>query len=398
VIAVLATLDGQKTMQTCTVVYALEAPPSTFDKSIFLAGPTPRDPNVPSWRPDALRALRETGYDGVVFVPEERSGTRRGDYIDQADWEKQCQNMSDCVLFWVPRDMKTMPALSTNVEFGDWMDSGRMVFGAPSWAVKNRLLQYHADRLDVPSADTIEGTVNLAIKMLGDGAKRTDGEREVPLLIWRAPSFQQWYAALKGAGNTLVGAKQVWTVRVGPKQSFLLYWALHVNIYVAAEDRHKSNEHVIGRPDISTVMLYRRTEQLDDNVVVLIREFRSHASTRDGYVRELAGGSSFKANRNPLEVAADEAREEVGIELDASRFQEHEVRQLVATMSSHKAHLFSAEITDEELDQLRAQGGVAYGVIEETELTYVEITTLGEIRRNPNVDWSMLGMILQVLV
>jgi 8-oxo-dGTP pyrophosphatase MutT (NUDIX family) len=97
-------------------------------------------------------------------------------------------------------------------------------------------------------------------------------------------------------------------------------------------------------------------------------------------------------------VAADEAREEVGIELDASRFQEHEVRQLVATMSSHKAHLFSAEITDEELDQLRAQGGVAYGVIEETELTYVEITTLGEIRRNPNVDWSMLGMILQVLV
>jgi hypothetical protein len=50
------------------------------------------------------------------------------------------------------------------------------------------------------------------------------------------------------------------------------------------------------------------------------------------------------------------------------------------------------------LEQLREQAGVAHGVIKETERTYVEITTLGEIRRNPNIDWSMLGMIMQVLV
>jgi hypothetical protein len=66
-------------------------------------------------------------------------------------------------------------------------------------------------------------------------------------------------------------------------------------------------------------------------------------------------------------------------------------------MSVHKAHLFSVEITEEELDWLREQAGVAHGVAEETERTYVEITTLGEIRRNANIDWSMLGMILQVL-
>jgi 8-oxo-dGTP pyrophosphatase MutT (NUDIX family) len=391
------TAEDQETMLGFTVVYALEEPPAIFAKSIFLAGPTPRDPEAPSWRPDAIHALQDAGYDGVVFVPEERSGTRRGDYADQAGWEKRCQDMSDCVLFWVPRNMQTMPALSTNVEFGDWMESGRVVFGAPPEAVKNRLLHYHADRLDIPTADTLEGTATLAIEMLGNGAERMAGEREVPLLIWWTPSFQQWYAALKGAGNSLVGARQVWNVRVGPQQKFLLFWALHVNIYIAAEDRYKSNEHVIGRPDISTVMMYRRAEQLDDSTVVLIREFRSHASTSDGYVRELAGGSSFKPDRNPLEVAASEAHQEAGITLEPSRFREHEARQLVATMSVHKAHLFSVEITEEELDWLREQAGVAHGVAEETERTYVEITTLGEIRRNANIDWSMLGMILQVL-
>jgi hypothetical protein len=96
-------------------------------------------------------------------------------------------------------------------------------------------------------------------------------------------------------------------------------------------------------------------------------------------------------------LAAEEAQEETGLALDASRFQRHEARQMVATLSAHKAHLFSVEITDDELTLLREQAGVAYGVLEDTERTYVEVTTLGEIRRSENVDWSMLGMILQVL-
>jgi len=49
------------------VVYAPEAPPSQFTKSIFLAGPSPRDPAQPNWRPEALAALEAMGYDGVVL-------------------------------------------------------------------------------------------------------------------------------------------------------------------------------------------------------------------------------------------------------------------------------------------------------------------------------------------
>jgi hypothetical protein len=50
------------------VVYTGEEMPEKFTKSIFLAGPTPRNKEEQeSWRPDALRILEDKGFDGVVF-------------------------------------------------------------------------------------------------------------------------------------------------------------------------------------------------------------------------------------------------------------------------------------------------------------------------------------------
>lgn len=39
-------------------------------KSIFLAGPTPRDEKIKSWRITACERLNELGFDGIVYVPE----------------------------------------------------------------------------------------------------------------------------------------------------------------------------------------------------------------------------------------------------------------------------------------------------------------------------------------
>ena len=55
-------------------------------------------------------------FEGVVFVPEDEGGTFRGSYHDQVTWERDALAASDCVLFWVPRELKTMPAFTTNVE------------------------------------------------------------------------------------------------------------------------------------------------------------------------------------------------------------------------------------------------------------------------------------------
>jgi len=130
---------------------------------------------------------------------------------------------------------------------------------------------------------------------------------------------------------------------------------------------------------------------------VLIREFRSPVSNELGFVLENPGGSSFKPGGNPLQLAAEEAHEETGLQLDATRFTAHEARQLVSTLSAHRAHLFSVEITDEELKWVQGQAGVAYGVVEDTERTYTEVVSLSALRRSTAVDWSMLGMIMQVL-
>lgn len=54
-------------------------------KSIFLAGPTPREEKVASWRVAAVKKLEELGFDGVVFVPEHSAWVPKTNYVDQAN-------------------------------------------------------------------------------------------------------------------------------------------------------------------------------------------------------------------------------------------------------------------------------------------------------------------------
>ncbi|MEK7120251.1 MAG: NUDIX hydrolase, partial [Patescibacteria group bacterium] len=265
-------------------------------------------------------------------------------------------------------------------------------------AINIRYQEYYACKFQVPIANTLEETIKNALEMIGEGALRTGGERDVPLYIWRTSHFQNWYQAQKSAGNRLDGAKVEWTFRVGPKRGFVFFWILHVNVYITKENRNKTNEVVISRPDIATIVMYQKKADLYNTDIVLIREFRSPVTTSDGYVWEVPGGSSFKPKGDPLVLAANECEEETGLKIESSRIKKHEARQLVATLSAHKAHLFSVEITDQELDWLRSQQGIAHGVVEDTERTYVEIMKLGEICKQASVDWSMLGMILSVLV
>lgn len=379
------------------VIYANEKVPQNFNKAIFLAGPTPRSQNVQSWRTKAIRLFEKIGYDGVIFSPEDRNGKWKHSYLDQVEWEEKCLYMADCILFWIPRNLRTMPAFTTNTEWGVWQDSGKVVFGAPEDASKIRYQKYYAEKLKVPMATTLKETMSNAIEMTKNGALRTGGEREVPLHVWNTAHFQQWYNNQKQVGNRLDGARVVWSFRVGPQRNFVFLWAIHVNVYIANEKRNKTNEVVVARPDIATIVMYRRGDTLQDTDIVLIREFRSPVSNIDGYVWEIPGGSSFKPVGSPEKLAAAECKEETGLKIDASRVIHHESRQMVATLSAHKAHLFSVEITDDELEYLCSQKGIPQGVIEDTERTYVEIVKLSDILTSDKVDWSMLGMIMSVL-
>lgn len=389
------------------VVYTGEEMPETITKSIFLAGPTPRNKDeVESWRPDAIKILEDKGFDGVVFAPEGRDGKFKMDYDDQIEWEHKHLNVADCIVFWVPRDLSLdkddqlkMPAFTTNVEWGTWASSGKVVFGCPEDLSKrkNKYLKYYADYYNVDGGSTLTETLDAAIDMLGEGAERTGGECFVPLFIWNTDSFQSWYSSQKEAGNRLDHAELLWNFRPRNK-SFVYAWVLKVDVFVESENRNKTNEFVLARTDISSVLLWRRKDPIETSEVVIVKEFRSPANTEDGFIRELPGGSSAKKDEDPQEVAAHEVHEETGFHLKPERLKSHGARQLAGTFSSHKSNFYSVELDEEEMKWFKSQKDIVHGNTEDSERTFIEVYDVWELIENKLTDWSTLGMILSAII
>lgn len=99
--------------------------------SMFLAGPTPRSNDVKSWRPEALDILAELNYSGFIFVPERSDWSTKFNYNSQIKWEWHGLDYCNVIVFWVPRRIPEMMALTTNVEFGLYVSSQRAIYGRP---------------------------------------------------------------------------------------------------------------------------------------------------------------------------------------------------------------------------------------------------------------------------
>jgi len=151
-----------------------------LENSIFLAGPTPRSEDIPTWRKEALRLLKGSVFKGSVFVPETAVWGWLGDYDSQVEWEWRALGMANCTLFWVPRELKDMPAFTTNVEFGFMvaLRPDKVVLGSPEGAPKlrylrslanqtdrfHRLLGYDYEELDpIPVVDSLEVALTRAM-------------------------------------------------------------------------------------------------------------------------------------------------------------------------------------------------------------------------------------------
>ena len=115
---------------------------SKKEKSIFLAGPTPRSKDVESWREEACKILEKNGFDGVVYVPELENDDRTFDYNKQVWWEREALYNASIIVFWIPRKLPEMPGLTTNVEFGYWLHTGKVLYGRPDGAEKIKYLDW----------------------------------------------------------------------------------------------------------------------------------------------------------------------------------------------------------------------------------------------------------------
>lgn len=112
------------------------------EKSIALCGPTPRDNKTTSWRVEALQILEKLGFEGTVYVPEYSSGQKYKSYVEQVEWERKVYLNCTIMVFWIPRHFPDMPGLTTNVEFGYWLKSGKCIYGRPENAERTRYLDW----------------------------------------------------------------------------------------------------------------------------------------------------------------------------------------------------------------------------------------------------------------
>jgi len=136
-----------------------------ISSSVFLAGPTPRRKEVVSWRPEAIKIFERLNFNGVIYYPEDRFGNDfEFNKNNQIEWEQRCLNISSVILFWIPRDIKSMPGFTTNLEFGRYMDSGKIVLGVPDSASKMSWIKYHTKKIGIPIYDSLEKTVIGAIE------------------------------------------------------------------------------------------------------------------------------------------------------------------------------------------------------------------------------------------
>ena len=155
---------------TVSVVWAREPIPA--GPSVFLAGPTPRSAAVPSWRPQAIQAL-DAAWTAPqtlrILAPENPGDLRKPEYDEQIEWEWEGLERASAILFWIPRDLRTLPGFTTNVEFGFVAGSGRAVLGCPPDCPnpeRNRYLVRLARRLGVPVTETMAQTVAAALETI----------------------------------------------------------------------------------------------------------------------------------------------------------------------------------------------------------------------------------------
>src|SRR5262249_18285119 len=95
-----------------TFTHAGQPLPAPGTASVFLAGPTPRSADVPSWRPAVVREIAAQWRGPAplsVFIPEPAGGQRWAYYDNQMAWETDARAAASAILFWIPRDLRTLP-------------------------------------------------------------------------------------------------------------------------------------------------------------------------------------------------------------------------------------------------------------------------------------------------
>lgn len=384
-------------MSKLKIIYAQEPIPNEISKSIFLAGPSlrPGQEGI-SWRIKAIEILDLLEYDGIVFVPEARTGNFEDfNYETQIMWETKCLQMADNIVFYINRNIDSgLLGLTTNNEYGQYMSGGKCILITELNADSVRYQEWWAKELKIEKFNDLFNGLKYVINIQTDCARK-DGERFIPQEIWKLEQFQNWYKQVRAVGNWVSDARVLHVYRTPKGTPFA--FSLWVNIFIKSENRHKNNEFIFSRPDISSCVLYYWRPNPMDCEIVLVSEFRSPVNNEMGKVYEIPGGSSIKPGLDPKEIIVDELKEETGFEPDLNRIQFEGDRQLYATLLTHKSHLYSYRLNSYELDILKFNQNKVFGNEADSERTELHVMSVAEAIDKKYIDWCNIGQILYII-
>jgi len=122
---------------------------------IFLAGPCPRKDYETDWRNEAIKYLKDAGFEGIVFNPTDSlfDTTNPLELEKQTDWELKAMQLAinnGKVVFWIPRT-KEDPAFTTNIELGGFLNKdniNQIMIGMPDYGIKNDYIKIRLKMLD----------------------------------------------------------------------------------------------------------------------------------------------------------------------------------------------------------------------------------------------------------
>jgi hypothetical protein len=223
-------------------IFAGEPLPDRWDASVYLCGPTEADPRA-DWRRTAVEALTRQRPAGggvlAVLYPEPLTGTLP--FAAHVEWEEIALSAADVIAFFVPRRMLDLPGLITNVKWGRFQESGRVVLGAPDDAERNGYLLHFARGNGVYAGNSVEDTMKAAVRAVSGGISRQGPLTLVPACVYRDPLFAEALARCGAPAETPTSYRCRYTRREGSD----LGWRLDLGFGFGSADGGRRSAEVV---------------------------------------------------------------------------------------------------------------------------------------------------------
>ncbi|MFI2204694.1 hypothetical protein ACH47Z_28680 [Streptomyces sp. NPDC020192] len=251
------------------IVHAGQPMPMSWDASVLLAGAAPEASSLQHGLITALKAgWRQTGqtWDSrlVVLIPHQASDRPASDQHSQ--WLHDAYTWTDEIVLMPAPGTDLSPLLRLEgIDLEDARDHLTLHVTEPDEATRA-----WAEQHSVPLAHTPSDAAAVVLKRLDRGWKRRGGQRQVPLSVVSNTGYHYWQEALRDAGRTLDAASIGWARRNPIHPEYASWWAM--NARIRHPDHQVTNELVVGRTSVLSVVIFVRRHVWTDSEVVVLRD------------------------------------------------------------------------------------------------------------------------------